>query len=185
MLKLIAKSPAEGMVPITVGTMELNEVLPAYLTSIVCYHDQSDALSVALKNHHGMALPKTGQATGREGAWAIWAGSSVFLVGPEPHADLSKYAAIVDQSDSWCVLNLKGADVEAVLARLSSVDMRLKVMKKGQVVRSQLQHMNGIYHRVSEDSFDIYAFRSMAKTMVHDIERAMWYIASRGQVDLN
>jgi sarcosine oxidase gamma subunit len=40
--------------------------------------------------------------------------------------------------------------------------------------------MNAIYHRVSEDSFDIYAFRSMAKTMFHDIDRAMRYIASRG-----
>jgi sarcosine oxidase subunit gamma len=178
-LKLVAKSPAEGLVPIAVGAMELNEVVPAAITSIACYHGQSAALSAALKEYHGMALPKTGQATGRAGVRAIWAGPSVFLVGPEPDADLSNHAAIVDQSDSWCVLNLKGADVEAVLARLSSVDMRLKSMKKGQVVRSQLQHMNAIYHRVSDDSFDIYAFRSMAKTMVHDIDRAMRYIASR------
>jgi hypothetical protein len=32
---------------------------------------------------------------------------------------------------------------------------------------------------VSDDSFDIYAFRSMAKTMVHDIDRAMRYISTR------
>ena len=179
MLKLVAKSPAEGMVPLSVGTMELREVVPAAITSIACYHGHADALSAALKEHHGMALPKTGQATGSAGARAIWAGPSVFLVGPEPHADLSNNAVIVDQSDSWCVLNLKGADVEAVLARLSSVDMRRQAMKKGQVVRSQLQHMNAIYHRVGDDSFDIYAFRSMAKTMVHDIDRAMRYIASR------
>jgi heterotetrameric sarcosine oxidase gamma subunit len=178
-LKLVAKSPAEGLVPSSVGTMELSEVVPAAITSIACYKGQADALSAALKEHHGMALPKTGQATGRAGARAMWAGPSVFLVGPEPHADLSNHAAIVDQSDSWCVLNLKGADVEAVLARLSSADMRSKAMKKGQVVRSQLQHMNAIYHRVSDDSFDIYAFRSMAKTMVHDIDRAMRYIATR------
>ena len=179
MLKLVAKSPAKGLVPICVGTMELNEVVPAAITSIACYQGHADALSTALKQHHGMALPKTGQATGRAGARTIWAGPSVFLVGPEPHTDLSNHAAIVDQSDSWCVLNLKGADVEEVLARLSSVDMRSKAMKKGQVVRSQLQHMNAIYHRVSDDSFDIYAFRSMAKTMVHDIDRAMRYIAAR------
>ena len=168
------------MVPLSVGTLELTETVPAAITSIACYQGQSAALSAALKEHHGMALPKTGQATGRAGARAIWAGPSVFLVGPEPDADLSNHAAIVDQSDSWCVLNLKGADVEAVLARLSSVDMRLKSMEKGQVVRSQLQHMNAIYHRISDDSFDIYAFRSMAKTMVHDIDRAIRYIASRG-----
>lgn len=180
MLKLVAKSPAEGLVPLSVGTIELNEVVPAAITSIACYQGHADALSAALKEHHGMTLPKTGQAKGRAGARAIWAGPSVFLVGPEPHADLLHHAAIVDQSDSWCVLNLKGTDVEAVLARLSSVDMRSKALKKGQVVRSQLQHMNAIYHRVSDDSFDIYAFRSMAKTMVHDIDRAMRYIASRG-----
>ena len=124
MLKLVAKSPAEGLVPISVGPIELSEVVTAAITSIACYQGHADALSAALKDHHGLALPKTGQATGRSGARAIWAGPSVFLVGPEPHADLSNHAAIVDQSDSWCVLNLKGADVEAVLARLSSVDMR-------------------------------------------------------------
>ena len=180
MLELVAKSPAQDMVPISVGTMELTETFPAVITSIACYQGKGDALSAAMKDHHDMALPKTGQATGRAGARAIWTGPSVFLVGPEPHLDLSNHAAIVDQSDSWCVLTLKGADVEAVLARLSSVDMRLKAMKKGHVVRSQLQHMNAIYHRVSEDCFDIYAFRSMAKTMVHDIDRAVRYIASRG-----
>ena len=47
-------------------------------TSISCYQGQADALSAALKQHHGMAMPKTGQATGRAGARAIWAGPSVF-----------------------------------------------------------------------------------------------------------
>ena len=123
--------------------------------------------------------PKRDRRQARAGARAILGGAIGILVGPEPHADLSNHAAIVDQSDSWCVLNLKGADVEAVLAALA-VWTCAKAMKKGQVVRSQLQHMNAIYHRVSDDSFDIYAFRSMAKTMVHDIDRAMRYIASRG-----
>ena len=53
MLKLVAKSPAEGLVPLSVGTMELNEVVPAAITSIACYQDRADALSAALKKHHG------------------------------------------------------------------------------------------------------------------------------------
>ena len=80
MLKLVEKSPAEGLVPLSVGTMELSEVVPAAITSIAYYQGQADALSAALKEHHGMALPKMGQATGRAGARAMWAGPSVFLV---------------------------------------------------------------------------------------------------------
>ena len=66
--------------------------------------------------------PKRGR---RQGArHAIWAGPSVFLVGPEPHADLSNHAAIVDVLGQLVRFEPKGADVEAVPVRLSSVDMR-------------------------------------------------------------
>ena len=64
MLKLVAKSPAEGLVPLSVGKIELNEVVPAAITSIACYHGQADALSAALKQHHGMAMPKRGRRQG-------------------------------------------------------------------------------------------------------------------------
>ena len=83
MLKLVEKSPAEGLVPLSVGTMELSEVVPAAITSIAYYQGQADALSAALKEHHGMALPKTGQATGRPQA-----GGNLISVAEHPHLNV-------------------------------------------------------------------------------------------------
>jgi hypothetical protein len=39
--------------------------------------------------------------------------------------------------------------------------------------------MNVVYHKVSDTAVDIYGFRSMAKTMVHDIQTAMESVAAR------
>jgi sarcosine oxidase subunit gamma len=57
--------------------------------------------------------------------------------------------------------------------------MRAAQFKRGHVIRSQLEHMNVVYHKVSDTAVDIYGFRSMAKTMVHDIQTAMESVAAR------
>lgn len=178
MIKLTAKSPAHGLVPVTIGTATLDEMTPVHITFITPYQGQGDALSQALKSAHGMAAPAVHRATGRDGARAIWFGAQIALVGPVPDATLAQYGAVVDQSDGWCVLRLSGVGLEPILARLCPVDMRASVFKRGHVIRSQLQHMNVVYHRVAEDAVDIYGFRSMAQTMVHDITTAMDSIAA-------
>lgn len=178
MLDLVAKSPADGLVPVAIGTMTLDEVAPAAITFLTAAKGQEAALSAALKTAHGMALPAAQRATGRDGARAVWFGAEVALVGAVPDPSLSDHAAIVDQSDAWCVLRLTGDDLDAVLARLCPVDMRGSVFKRGHVVRSQLQHMNVVYHKLSENAVDIYGFRSMAATLVHDLKIAMESVES-------
>lgn len=178
MIKLTAKSPAHGLVPVTIGAATLDEITPANIAFVTPYQGQGDALSQAMKTAHGMAAPAAHRATGRDGARAIWFGAQIALVGPVPDATLAQYAAVVDQSDGWCILRLSGPTLDPILARLCPVDMRTTAFKRGHVVRSQLQHMNVVYHRVSEDAVDIYGFRSMAQTMVHDITTAMDSVAA-------
>ena len=70
MLDLVAKSPADRLVPVAIGTMTLDEVAPSAITFLTAAKGQEAALSAALKTAHGMALPAAQRATGRDGARA-------------------------------------------------------------------------------------------------------------------
>ena len=69
-------------------------------------------------------------------------GAKPFLVGTKCDEKLTKFAILTDQSDAWVVLRMSGDLMEAVLMRLSPVDVRLKTFKTGSVVRTGLIHVN-------------------------------------------
>lgn len=181
MADLIAKSPCEGLLPVTHGDVTLSEVGMTTLTSLSPFKGQDKALSDALKKAHGMALPAVNRATGKEGARAVWFGQGqVMLIGPSPASSLSAHGALTDQSDAWAIVRLEGAGAEDVLARLVPLDLRRGSFKRGHTVRSQLQHMMVSITRTGDNAFLILAFRSMAGTLVHDLETAMRGVAARG-----
>ncbi|MEO9518418.1 MAG: sarcosine oxidase subunit gamma family protein [Paracoccaceae bacterium] len=180
MVDLVATSPLKGVAPKTVGSVTLKEVDLGHLTSIAPFKGANDALSVALNDAHGMTFPKPNRATGREDASAIWIGYDMaLLVGPAPDSALAQHAALTDQSDAWTCLALEGDGAEDVLARLVPVDVRSGTFKLGHTMRSLVQHMNASVTRTGQDTFLVMVFRSMAKTLQHDLETAMESIASR------
>ncbi|MCW9042227.1 MAG: sarcosine oxidase subunit gamma [Pseudopelagicola sp.] len=178
--KLDAKSPCDGLLPIEIGAARLSEVEMTRLTSLAPKPGQEAAFSKALKAAHGMALPAPNRATGKAGARALWFGKGQgMLIGPEPEAGLAAHAALTDQSDAWAMVRLEGAAAEDVLARLVPVDLRQSVFKRGHTARTMLQHMAVSITRISGEAFLILAFRSMAGTLVHDLETAMKGVAAR------
>ena len=181
MADLIAKTPLNLMPTKTIGNVTLAEVDLGTLTSIAPYKGQAKELAQAFKVAHGIAWPAPLRATGKDGARAIWFGrETVMLAGPEPDAALNAYAAASLQSDAWTTVTLSGADVEAVLARLVPVDVSAANFKRAHTARTQIQHMNGSVTRIGAESFLLMVFRSMAGTLVHDVERAMESVAARG-----
>lgn len=180
MAELIAKTPCDGLLPLTIGTVSLTEELPGALTSIAAMKGQDKALSVALKAAHGMVLPQVNRATGKAGSRAIWfAQGQVMLAGPAPDAVLAMHASLTDQSDAWAVVRLEGDAAEDVLARLVPVDLRASVFKRGHTMRTDLMHMMASITRVGDRAFQIMVFRSMAGTLVHDLKTAMEGVAAR------
>ncbi|PSL20023.1 sarcosine oxidase subunit gamma [Shimia abyssi] len=180
MAEMNAKSPCDGLLPIAAGDVHLSEIPMTLMTSISPFKGQTAALSEALKAAHGMALPAPNRATGRDGARVVWIGrEQVMLIGPEPAASLEAHGALTDQSDAWAVVRLYGEGAEDVLARLVPVDLRAAVFKRGHTVRTMLQHMSVSITRVGDSAFQIMAFRSMAKTLVHEVETAMKGVAAR------
>lgn len=181
MVELIAKTPCDGLLPISVGDVSLTEVLPVSLTMVSARKGRLKACSELLKSVHGMAMPKPNRATGTQAARAIWFGrDQAMLVGAMPDSRLRNDASLVDQSDAWAVVALEGNGAEDVLARLVPVDLRAARFKRGHTARTMLGHMTVSVTRVGERAFQIMVFRSMAKTLVHDLQRAMESVAARG-----
>lgn len=181
MVDLVAQTPLDGVPDRTIGTVTLSETDLGVLTSVAPFIGRDKALAEAFKSAHGMAWPAPGRTTGKAGARAIWFGrDTVLLAGPEPDAALNAYAALTLQSDAWTCVILSGADVEAVLARLVPLDLAAATFKRGHTARTMIQHMNGSVTRIGADSFLLMVFRSMAATLLHDLERAMESVAARG-----
>ena len=181
MIKLLPKSAAAGLTPIKISNTKIIELEKFTLTSISAYKGESKNLSEQLKKSHGLALPHYGRATGREGSRALWFGRQTLLVGPKCDEKLTKFAMLTDQSDAWVVLRMSGDLMEAVLMRLSPVDVRLKTFKTGSVVRTSLIHVNVTMHRIGANTIDVYGFRSMAKTLCHELTQALSAAAARDE----
>lgn len=180
MAELIAKSPCEGLLPVTAGGLTLTEAPHVPMTSLAPYRAQEKALSDALKAAHGMTFPAPNRATGKAGGRAVWTGrGQAMLIGPEPDASLAKHAAVTDQSDAWSVVLLEGERGADVLARLCPVDLRPVVFKRGHTLRTDLMHMAASVTRTGAQTLMIMTFRSMAKTLVHDLTTAMAAVAAR------
>lgn len=179
MVKLAAKSPLDDLAPGTIGTCTVTEVDLGTLTSVAPFQGQgiADAFNAA----HGMAWPSHGRATGKEGSRAIWFGRNVVLLaGPDADPILGRHAALTDQTDAWATVTLSGVHAEDVLARLVPLDISAATFKRGHTARTQIQHMAGSVTRIGNDTFLLMVFRSMAGTLVHDLERAMASVAARG-----
>ena len=181
MVDLIAKPAAAGLLPLDIVGLKLTETADQMLTALAPLKGKSKALGEALKAAHGMVLPAANRATGKEGARALWFGHAhILLLGPPPDKSLGKYAAMTEQSDAWTVLRLSGQGAADVLARLTPIDLRPSQFKRGHTARTQVQHMMASITRINATTFQIMVFRSMAKTLLHDLEKAMAGVVSRG-----
>ncbi|WP_424833223.1 sarcosine oxidase subunit gamma [Ruegeria sp.] len=179
--KLVANSPCDGLLPLTIGSVTLSEADAGAVHSVSPFKGKQKAVSDMLKALHGMAYPAANRATGKAGSRAVWFGPAhAILMGPVPDPALTEHAAVVDQSDAWTVVRLDGAGVEDVLARVVPVDLRGAHFKRGHTARTLLFHMSASITRVGENAFQIMVFRSMAETLVHDLKRAMEGVAARG-----
>lgn len=162
MVNLIAKTPCGHLLPLEIGDVTLTEVDITQAFSLAPFKGQEKAVSAVLP----MPFPKPNRVSGDDPR-AIWVGpGQALVIGMDP-PDLP--AAVVDQSDAWAVVQISGASVVDVLARLVPVDLR--AMKPGHTARTLIAHMTGSVTKTAHDRFEIMVMRSMAGTLVHDLER--------------
>ena len=179
MAELIVTCPFDGRLPLEIGGVRAEDLGPMAITSVAPFQGQTQAVSKALEAQIGLGLPQVGQSLAREeGARVTWAGMGQFFVtGPE--LSPIEGAAITDQTDAWVGVELVGECARDVLARLTAIDLRPDTFVIGRSARAQIGHMNALLLRVGADVYAVFVFRSMAATLVHEIETAMRSVAAR------
>lgn len=173
MASLIAKTPADGLLPVEIGETRLEERLYDAITWVAPFDGEADAVARAI----GLPFPAPGQMTGGGNHLALWTGPGQALVLGPPVAP--EGAAHADQSSGWVVLTLTGPAARDVLARLTPIDLRDASFPQAATARTLLGHMTVSLTRIGPETYEIMVFRSMTQTAVHDLTRAMKGVAAR------
>jgi hypothetical protein len=168
-IDLVPTDPCAGLdLPVTTPDARLAGMGALVLTSVAPFKgaDVSPWLG---------AFPAPGEIRETPAGRLAWAGlGAAFLFAPPPEG-LADLAAVTDQSDGWAGLRLEGPGAVDVLARLVAVDMR----HAPAATRCQLGHMSALILRAGPWAFEIFVFRSMARTAVHELTHAMRGVAAR------
>lgn len=178
-LKLEAMSPCAGLLPLKIGKTRATEIVPMAITSVSPFAGQDAAVSTALEAQLGHGLPQVGQVSGDGDARIVWAGRHQFMViGAQVSA--IEGAALTDQSDAWACVALEGQGARDVLARLVPMDLRDTAFAQGAAARTLVAHMTAVLTCSGAERYEIMVFRSMARTLVHDLKEAMETVAAVG-----
>ena len=125
-------------------------------------------------------MPAPNRSTGGAKLRAIWVGpDQAFFVGEQLSCELGGLASVTDQSDAWAVVRLEGAHAVDVLTRLTPIALRSSVFKRGHTAKTDLMHMMASITKTGDAAFEVMVFRSMAKTLVHDLTTAMTSVSAR------
>lgn len=78
-----------------------------------------------------------------------------------------------DQSDSWVVLSIAGANSRRALERICPIDLDPQAFPENAVARTVMEHLGTIIVCVGEDSFLLMSARSSAKSFLHAVETSI------------
>ena len=172
MVKLLETTPCAGLLPLQIGQTKLSEIALGAIWSVSPFAGRARAVDAALRKM-GVVFPDAGQIVGSGSVTASWFGHDQALVMGA--VSLPKMAAAVtDQSDGWACVRIEGQAVD-VLARLSPVDLR----EAAGVRRTLIGHMSAVLIARADGAIDVMVMRSMAKTLVHELEVAATGVAAR------
>lgn len=179
MVKLIAETPCEGLLPRDLGAgMQLVEVLHDPIQWIAPYKGQEETVAARVRSIITDGLPRPNQVTGAKPS-CLWVGPGQYLLRGAWLDGLDANAAVADQSDAWAVVAIEGDQIADVLARLVPIDLRLSVFPVGQTARTLVNHMPASVTRISETRIEVMVMRSMAQTLVHEISDAAAKVTAR------
>ena len=180
MVDLTPLSPCAGLLPVDVGGTRIEEADAAVVFAILPYRGKVDAVARGLAQALGLGLPTANSFVAQGDLACHWFGlDSYLLVGARPPEGMQAQAALVDQSDAWAGVTLSGSRVPDVLARLVPVDLSDAAFPVGGAVRTLVGHMNAAVSRPAPQVWQVMVFRSMARTLVHELETAARQVAAR------
>lgn len=183
---LTRKTPLNGYSK-TIGTLELAEV-PICLVSVAIPKGKTAALSKAVKQAFGCAMPKPNKTSvSKDNARRlIWMQSDQIFVAFEsdnPKAEqvmiseLGGAGYVTDQTHGWTAVSLTGADVVAALERTCPIDLSNEAFPVGASTRTGMEHMHVVLVRTSKESYLMLSASSSAQSFLHMIETSAKYVS--------
>lgn len=152
------------------------------IIQVAAWTEKADAVVEAIASTAGVKPSREScSAIQSDSTFAIWVGPDRWLIVEKETRDLDTaihnaisedMAAITDQSHSRCVIRLEGREARNVLRKGTTLDMDPGYFKPGEAKMTNLFHMNGLIHCVSEDAFDVYVARSFGHSFYEVITHA-------------
>jgi len=178
-VKLYATSAAEAALPLKIGGVSVAEVVTS-LFLVAPFKGKSTQAAAVLNAQMGLEWPAVHELKHMGGGHVLWFDHAhIAFMGAEPSAELARYAAVTDVSDAWCIIDISGVSARNVLARVTPLDLRAKSFNISMTQRSMVMHMQASITCLGKSKFRVMVFRSMARTLVHDLTIAMESVAAR------
>ena len=175
MARLFAEGALAGLgLPLTLGGATLSAAGFGPAAGVAPFRGREAAVAAVLP------LPEPGRVAAWNGAAVLWAGEGRWLLlgAPAPEG-LDGLAAVTDQTDAQACVRVEGPSARACLSRLVPLDLRDAAFPQGGAARTLLNHVSVTLLRVGRDAYEVMAPRSMAETLVHELEGAMRGVAAR------
>ena len=165
---ILTESPVNATRPIGVNVIAREGLGVA---SILARHGGEGALSALVRTRYGLDLPTTPRAVWGKAHVFVWAAPGQWLLIGEQRegfAELSRLAAVSDQSDARAALRLSGPNVRDMLAKGCMIDLHPAAFPSGAVAMTSIAHIGVHLWRADKSPrggdaiFDILVARSMA-----------------------
>ena len=180
---LTASMPDDGADQAFDG-VAMGVVMNRAVVSVAVPRGGNAALTETLQTSFGLAVPSIGSSasTADAGARLLRLRPEQFFLlidGEDEKAKaiaverLGQTAYVTDQSDSWIMLIISGAQCRTALARLCPVDLHPSVFPVGKVARTVMEHFGVIILHEGPGQYLLMSANSSAASFRHAIETAL------------
>ncbi|MEP3279620.1 MAG: sarcosine oxidase subunit gamma, partial [Stappiaceae bacterium] len=165
-----------------IGPLTLSENSGLSFASVAARLGQEAACRKVLSDALKSEAPAPGKSRSHDGETVFWMGPDQWMVGApiDTHEDLATLlavrfgatASVTEQTGAWVCLDLSGPGLEAVMERLSSIDIHQ--MQIGDATRTQIEQIGCFVIRSEgSDRVRILGPSSSAKSLYHALTTAM------------
>ncbi|MEQ6247619.1 sarcosine oxidase subunit gamma family protein [Sulfitobacter sp. HNIBRBA3233] len=164
------------------GIATVSEVIP---TGMITLRGDISARKIQKIATHaaGVAMPGTRQITTDGDAALAWMSPDELLVmcpyaeAGQRVADMQKalggeHALVVNVSDARAIFDVSGPRAREVIAKLAPVDLAPAQFGPGEIRRTRLAQVPAAFWMVSQDSFRVVCFRSVAQYVFNLLKTA-------------
>ncbi len=151
----------------------LSETRPGSIVQLACWPGREDGLAGAVRDLIRLELPLTPRAGAVDGYRAIFGvGLRRWLVVDQPEGLAERLAAaitsetgtVTDLSHARTAFRIEGSRAEWVLSKLFAIDFDTRAFAVGSGVATMHHDIFASIQRTGENAFDIYVFRSFARS---------------------